>query len=324
MGGQPRHSKVEKQSSRKKSHQSAPMPDIQLESQRLSPHRKSFRQKLSDLADSNLFWSGGVAMALAAYAFEWGKAPPALCVVLLIDACVIITVAVYRHNFFEGKSRGVRTVSHILVSGCLAVVLILAWIALRLDAAHINTPMNAIEVYPPFLDAYKNYKRELGDPILAVQSNRLLSYQAAHEHALVIWAQLIHGFYKLPNDPKKPWQFENQPTWPEHGFANLKQRIATFNPPKGKTPPYAGVAASWLADPKQWDWIGWMDFFCSFPPNATFYQKFERGIVIGPFSVREAKAPIPLGLMLVILDDKTWHGIDFDGPIPHCEPANDG
>jgi len=58
-----------------------------------------------------------------------------------------------------------------------------------------------------------------------------------------------------------------------------------------------------------------MNWFCQFDPDTTFLQKFEHGLLVGPFRMsKNAK----LGHVVVILDDHTWHLSDFKGPISEC------
>jgi hypothetical protein len=92
--------------------------------------REAWQVKLSHLADSNLFWSGGIALAVAAYGFILAGALIAS-VMLLALAWLTITVAFYRYNFFEGKSKAKQVAGHVFISGVLAVILVGGWFSLR-------------------------------------------------------------------------------------------------------------------------------------------------------------------------------------------------
>lgn len=94
-----------------------------------------------------------------------------------------------------------------------------------------------VEVYPAFRLAYDDYERELGRPLRPGRSNGELSYEAAHEVAMVIWSKAFDGFYKLPHDADRPWEFEHDPTWDEDNkWFDPKSRINLFHPPVGKKP----------------------------------------------------------------------------------------
>ena len=73
-------------------------------------------------------------MALAAYAFLIGGAPR-FAVALLVLAWLVVTISIYRHRFFEGKSRAVEALGNAGISAVIAVMFILLWFLLRPSAA---------------------------------------------------------------------------------------------------------------------------------------------------------------------------------------------
>ncbi|MBI3236318.1 MAG: hypothetical protein HYZ48_01205, partial [Chlamydiales bacterium] len=66
-----------------------------------------------------------------AYAFEWASAPTALSIALLLIAWIIITIAFYRHNFFEDKAKLARQIGNVFCSIFVALVFIAGWLYLR-------------------------------------------------------------------------------------------------------------------------------------------------------------------------------------------------
>lgn len=88
-------------------------------------------------------------MAIAAYAFLIGGAPK-FAIVLLVIAWLIMSVSIYRHNFFEGKSKPAQVIGHILLPGLLAVVLIVLWFYLRPEISpprHLTAKQHQYFVY---------------------------------------------------------------------------------------------------------------------------------------------------------------------------------
>jgi hypothetical protein len=172
----------------------------------------------------------------------------------------------------------------------------------------------ATEVFAPFLPAYEVSKAKLGNPISLGELAGDMPQQHAHERAMVIWIEKPFGFYKLPNDRNRKWEFEADPAWDDEkgNWDNAEQLIQMFKPPKGKNPPYYGVASHWAKDPENWAWIGWLTWKCLYH-NTLFIQRFEQGIIIGPLrvSVNQDRAQV-----VVILNDGTWEPIGIPGQAP--------
>ena len=104
----------------------------------------SFRDKLSRLTESNLFWSGGVAMALAAITLAPTRQVFSL--VCLVIAWLILTVSIYKHRFFERRTKWEQALYNSLASVFVAGLLVLVWAASLPEAM---TPSNPDEVACP-------------------------------------------------------------------------------------------------------------------------------------------------------------------------------
>jgi hypothetical protein len=84
-------------------------------------------EKLSKLAESNFFMGGGVGMVIAAYAFLLGGAPR-FGFALLILSWLVISISLWRHRFFENRSR--ENIWNIILCGLIGLLLLGIWILL--------------------------------------------------------------------------------------------------------------------------------------------------------------------------------------------------
>jgi hypothetical protein len=107
---------------------------------------KSFGEKFTSFTESNLFWGGGVGLALAASAFKWANAPPKLTITMLVIAWLIISISVYRHGFFDRWSRTVEAIGNLIVFLLIAVVFVAVWVVLE---PATNTVQSAAELTSP-------------------------------------------------------------------------------------------------------------------------------------------------------------------------------
>lgn len=85
--------------------------------------------KFWKLTESNFFMGGGLASALAGYGFLLAGAP-GFAIALLFLSWLVTTVAVYRHGFFEGKSRRFEILGNVTISATLAIALVVFWVLL--------------------------------------------------------------------------------------------------------------------------------------------------------------------------------------------------
>jgi len=91
---------------------------------------ETLREKFWRLTESNLFWGGGVGMILVAYGFLLAGALK-FSVILIVVGWLVITVSIYRHNFFEGKSRRGQLIRQTLISIIVGIILAVLWLSLR-------------------------------------------------------------------------------------------------------------------------------------------------------------------------------------------------
>ncbi len=105
----------------------------------------SILAKFWKLTESNFFMGGGLASALAGYGFLLAGAP-GFAIVLLFLSWLVTTVAVYRHGFFEGKTRRVEILGNVTISATLAIVLVVLWLLL---VPHSSIPSVATNTNNP-------------------------------------------------------------------------------------------------------------------------------------------------------------------------------
>jgi hypothetical protein len=121
--------------------------------------RKSFWDKLWALTESNLFIGGGVGMAIAAYAFLLSGAPWfGLC--LLILGWLVISLSVYRHRFFEDRSRLVQVIGNLTVCGSVGLILGVLWGLLVPAPAQIGISTPVLQPSPTATIATKSDQTE--------------------------------------------------------------------------------------------------------------------------------------------------------------------
>jgi hypothetical protein len=93
--------------------------------------RETFRAKVSRLSDSNAFWSGGAAMILAALGLISTHIVASL--IMIIIGWLIVSVSIYRINFFDSHSKLIQIIGHFVVIIGLAGILAWIWVGLRPD-----------------------------------------------------------------------------------------------------------------------------------------------------------------------------------------------
>lgn len=166
-----------------------------------------------------------------------------------------------------------------------------------------------------FSGVYPKYASRLGSPLADPEPSGG-AYQAAHEHATVVWIARTLTFYLLPSDPSKKWLRQPDTDWqaaPEWYNDNaLRHRFGT---PAELGPPFAGVANRWSHDPDNWKWIGWRQWHCSFDSGQIVVQRFERGMVIGPFRLHPLNKSAQV---FILMDDGSWFPELASGDAPAC------
>ena len=154
-------------------------------------------------------------------------------------------------------------------------------------------------IYPPFRNAYRMHKRELGRPIQQATSDR--GYEAWHEHATVLWVESLPGLVIMPIDSDK-WIKRDDVKWNLDFAVDDKITKALNRPiPEGKHPPYGGIATLFLQHLDYWiNTIGWREEDGEYMPNSIHLQRFEHGWIIGTF---RQYLNLPNGRDFVLLDN---------------------
>jgi hypothetical protein len=148
-------------------------------------------------------------------------------------------------------------------------------------------------VVPAFRKTYQQYRNILGRPMEQLATKGV--YQAWHERAVVIWVMADEAFYvarTVDSEKDSSWKliadahFEDerqQENWKLYDDSRLRTMFRPLGLPDDKYPPWAGVASHWLRQPGYWkDLIGWRRSHCGLEPKLIFFQRFEKGTIVGP------------------------------------------
>jgi hypothetical protein len=138
---------------------------------------------------------------------------------------------------------------------------------------------------------YSEYEKELGAPSTVCETT--IAYQAKYQYAHVLWLETFLGFYFLPTTFESKWRWHQDPDWASLG----KQQ---FHPPAGLSAPRGGIASNW------WEYkslLGWLVWDCPRTRNPVYYQKFEKGFMVGIFCLNPS---ITTGEGFVLLNDRSW------------------
>jgi hypothetical protein len=285
----------------------------------MSGPKESLNRKFWLLAEHPIFL-GGLAVVVTVIALSSAIA------ILLMIAGALFLAAVLRVRLFEHKPRAVQLIGNSLTILVISVALFGLWsFSQPRKVEHQIPPVKAIEVFGPFRTAHKEFEEELGDA-RDEQRETGDSVIYAFEHAEVFWSLTLGGFYKLPIDGRK-WDFEREPFFNDKSPWNSRSYvIKKLNLPPGQNPPLFGAASHWADAPEKWQWVGgllWLSAFWA-GTDTIFYQRFERGWVIGPLLVSTKQK---IARVAVLLDDGRWYprGLTgFDSLIPpYKEPAID-
>lgn len=111
---------------------------------------------------------------------------------------------------------------------------------------------------------------------------------AVHERATSLWfvPDITSIFLPTASGDKPVKYLPNSAIWKgneggKNYFDDETARKLTGTP-KDKYPPLGGLARLWELDKNRWDWIGYREFEYHYGPNKVFFQRFERGLKIGP------------------------------------------
>jgi hypothetical protein len=158
----------------------------------------------------------------------------------------------------------------------------------------------------------------LGNPVEPIKKSSA-TYQAVYDRANVIWLEPFLAFYVLPNDPKQKWINQPDRLWiVSSKEVDLRKE---FRPPANRNPPYGGIIDQWRAAPERWKWMGFIEWHCIFGASQISYQRYEKGIVVGPFHIVEAKNK---GRLFLIKDDGTWSQESTDQLVGACTEPDYG
>jgi len=91
---------------------------------------ETFLGKFDRLSESNLFWGGGVGIVSLGLGFRFAGAPRWFSIVLLIVGWLIISVSIWRHEFFDIYGRLIQIAANTFICAAVAVLISGAWRAL--------------------------------------------------------------------------------------------------------------------------------------------------------------------------------------------------
>jgi hypothetical protein len=146
------------------------------------------------------------------------------------------------------------------------------------SATLLRSPM--VETYKPFEKIYNQYKDELGPPKGEAEPLKH-AYLAQYDKAQVIWDENAGELYRL-HMRDGVWVaakdlLNDDPSW----YDDMKNR-ERFGLPEGQLPPWGGPARLRAVNRKDWE-IGSRHWHFYHVGGATFVQRFEKGLIIGPF-----------------------------------------
>jgi hypothetical protein len=128
---------------------------------------------------------------------------------------------------------------------------------------------------------------QLGKPTGPIEQTTAI-YQASHEHAMVVSLLPTLDVFVFPSDRSKKAIRQHAAAWKDdRKWFDESYLRSLFHPPKEKLPPENRVAELWAQNPDQWKWIGWREWSCPFVLDNFYYQKFEKGIIIGVLPTSE-------------------------------------
>ena len=182
-----------------------------------------------------------------------------------------------------------------------------------------SPPKQSVEVHPSLKPAYDSFAAQLGNPRGPAQLSDD-AYQADYERAHIIWIKPLLSIYVLPfnRDRKALRQPDIWTRNPDLFDDNKLRRM--FKTPKDKFPPHGGIANLWLADPEQWKWLGWRQWYCRFF-DEIFFQEFDSGIVFGPFRMLPTQ---PNRELFIVLNNGFWDKREAaPGNGPECRQIPD-
>jgi hypothetical protein len=240
---------------------------------------------------------------------------------------VMLLVIYWHGQQRKAKKPGMASWGFIIVAGVVTLLAVGAFgygLALKFSDTQGTAPTRPpdkanYDIYSGFeLSSRAQVLERLGKPI-SQDELMVFAYQAGYEKASMTWSVNWRTFYILSYQDQK-WQEEREPNTPLNPkYWNpqfLKKRFPEV--PKGKFPPYSGIAKFWEGNPEKWsNLLGWREWHASLPD--VHRQEFENGIVIGPIlSNPNIEQPI---ILMLYRDNQKWdHFTLSDSIIKWTEP----
>ena len=164
-----------------------------------------------------------------------------------------------------------------------------------------------IEIHGPFQSAYKQFGAELGKATEIAQSsigsggnNMGSAFQGLYEKGWLIWFNALRYEILFLNIASGAFSTERHSVTPDQEeYWLLEKRCKKFKPPRGRLPLIGGTAWEWANGKGKTYWLnltGWGIWHGQLVASQVFYQKFERGVIIGPlrrnYSLTEGDAQV--------------------------------
>lgn len=200
--------------------------------------------------------------------------------------------------------------------GLMATVAVsLGWLSLFATVKQFHKEHTLTPVLPTFRTAgifRDSYTSQLGNPVGDAVAGD--TYEAAHEHAMVLWVRPEHVFYQFPLNSDK-WVEYTETFIGAGKIYQDKDLKRLFKTPAGLLPPYGGVAYQWLHQPEKWKWIGGRLWDCWFDENQIFTQRFDHGTMLGPLLLHPVNRATQI---LILLDNGTRRSREAAASPPAC------
>jgi hypothetical protein len=253
---------------------------------------------------------------------------------LMVLAWIFLVIGVVRSELFPTLAARLGS------SAIVGASLLLSWhcfLAPAINGGEKTAPVEAkvasspaafqIAVYSDFRMTYdkRGLLLKLGKPL--APAYELTTFQSSHvnkngDATMVMFTEVPPMLCRLYDD--RSARCESDPDWKRDvtNYDPTTLKVIFKNVPKGKFPPYGGVASRWLDEKKGRDWsaIGWSGWQCS--NDHAHLQEFERGRMVGLF--RNVPKENNEGQIFVILDRvKDWDSwipdIDKSLQAPACD-----
>jgi hypothetical protein len=190
--------------------------------------------------------------------------------------------------------------------------------------------------YPPFKQAYKQKKHELGRAEENDHTIELVSYDV-YEKAKIIWKNDEFEHLVL-SEIRADWLSQPDPELvpkeDECKYFDLPERIKfcpDFEEARKKSsvpiePPVGGILRMWLQNKNYWqERVGWRRWGYVPKEHSIRSQKFKKGMLIGPLPVHQDGKPRKANIF-ALFSDKKWVVVSSSEQVPlqRKTPCNNG